>query len=256
MLDFVLQEIGLLNPVFFALAFWACLKFWRTRTSLQTFLFCMGAPLFIGYFLYTIRARVQPNWIAPGILPLFALAAVYWEGKWEAVRNALRPALKWGFAIGLVAVVFMHDTNLTQKAFAFTLPGKMDPLARVRGWSALAKIANEEREKAQLDFIIGGHYGVTSVMTFYTPETRKAPVNNTLIYALATERPVNQYYFWRKYLSRVGDDALFVQREGWALPPELEKQFERIEDLGARDVQYRGRTLHRVHLYACRNLRP
>jgi 4-amino-4-deoxy-L-arabinose transferase-like glycosyltransferase/membrane-associated phospholipid phosphatase len=255
MLDFVLQEFGLLNPVFFVLTFWACLKFWKTRTPLQTFLFCMGAPLFVGYFLYTIRARVQPNWIAPGILPLFALAAIFWEARWTEVRRVLAPTLKWGFGVVLVLIVFLHDTNLTQKAFSFALPAKMDPLARVRGWSAVAKIANEERIKANTDFIIGGHYGVTSLMTFYTPATRKTPVNNHLIYALATDRPVNQYYFWRKYLGRVGDDALFVQREGWSLPPELEKQFERIEDLGVRDAEYRGRTMHQIHLYACRNLR-
>lgn len=255
MLDFVLQEVGLLNPVFFVLTIWACLKFWKGRAPLQTFLFCMGAPLFIGYFLYTIRARVQPNWIAPGILPLFALAAIYWEARWSEVKNGLRPALKWGFGVGLVAVIFLHDTNLTQKAFSFTLPANMDPLARVRGWSSLAKIANDERAKANADFIIGAHYGVTSLMTFYTPAIRKAPADNNLIYALATERPVNQYYFWPKYLGRVGDDALFVLREGWAVPPEVEKQFDRIEDLGVREVQYRGRTLHKIHLYACRNLR-
>jgi 4-amino-4-deoxy-L-arabinose transferase-like glycosyltransferase/membrane-associated phospholipid phosphatase len=255
MLDFVLQEIGLLNPVFFALTIWACLKFWKARTPFQTFLFCMGAPLFVGYFLYTVRARVQPNWIAPAILPLFALAATFWEPRWDEVRRVLRPVLKIGFALGLIAVVFLHDTNLTQKAFSVTLPAKLDPLARVRGWSALAKVANEERVKANLDFIIGGHYGVTSLMTFYTPEARKAAANNTLIYALASDRPVNQFYFWPKYLGRVGDDALFVQREGSAIPAELEKQFERIEDLGVRDAQYRGRTMHQVHLYACRNLR-
>ncbi|HUS37770.1 MAG TPA: glycosyltransferase family 39 protein, partial [Verrucomicrobiae bacterium] len=255
MLDFVLQEIGLLNPVFFVLTIWACFKFWKTRTPLQTFLFCMGAPLFIGYFLYTVRARVQPNWIAPAILPLFALAVMFWEAHWDTVRRALRPALKIGFGLGLVAIVFLHDTNLTQKAFSVSLPGKLDPLARVRGWSALAKMASEERAKANLDFIIGGHYGVTSLMTFYTAETRKAAVDNKLIYALATDRPVNQFYFWPKYVGRVGDDALFVQRAGAALPVELEKQFERVEDLGARDVEYRGRTMHQVHFYACRNLR-
>src|SRR5205823_7943864 len=40
-IDFVLAEVGLLNPVFVGLTIWACLKFWKKRSPLQTFLFCM-----------------------------------------------------------------------------------------------------------------------------------------------------------------------------------------------------------------------
>jgi 4-amino-4-deoxy-L-arabinose transferase-like glycosyltransferase/membrane-associated phospholipid phosphatase len=254
--DFVLAEFGLLNPIFLGLVIWAGLKFWKNRTPLQTFLFCMGAPLFIGYLLYTIRARVQPNWIAPAVLPLFALASTFIEPRWNDLRNIVRPLLKFGFVIGAVIVLFMHDTNLTAKLFSFDMPVKIDPLARVRAWSTLAKIVNEERAKTSTHFIIGAHYGVTSLLTFYTSETRTAPRGNKLIYALATERPVNQFYFWPNYLDRAGEDALFVQREGASLPQELTKQFERIEDLGVHDIIYRGRALHKMHFYAARNLRP
>jgi 4-amino-4-deoxy-L-arabinose transferase-like glycosyltransferase/membrane-associated phospholipid phosphatase len=258
-LDFVLAEIGLLNPILFGLTIWACLKFWKNRTALQTFLFCMGAPLFLGYFVYTIRARVQPNWIAPSILPLFALAATFIEPRWNEFRRVTRPLLKWGFGIGLVVVVFLHDTNLTQRVFSFRLPAKYDPLTRARAWSTMTKVVQDERQKlaapGKAPFIIGAHYGITSLLTFYTPETRKAPANNELIYALATERPVSQFYFWPNYLSRAGEDALFVQRDGAGVPAELEKQFERVEDLGSREIDYHGRVLHTIHLYACRNLR-
>jgi hypothetical protein len=254
-LDFVLAEFGLLNPVFLGLVIWAGLKFWKTRTPLQTFLFCMGAPLFLGYFLYTIRARVQPNWIAPAVLPLFALAAIFIEARWAGINRIVRPLLKWAFVVGFVAVVFLHDTNLTSKILSFDVPAKYDPLARVRAWSTLAKIVQEERAKANAQFVIGSHYGVTSLLTFYSPETHKAPRDNRLLYALATERPVSQFYFWPNYLGRVGEDALFVQREGASAPPELEKQFERIEDLGVREILYRGRAFHKIHFYACRGLR-
>jgi len=258
-LDFVLAEIGLLNPILFGLTIWACLKFWKNRAALQTFLFCMGAPLFLGYFVYTIRARVQPNWIAPSILPLFALAATFIEPRWDELKRVIRPLLKWGFGIGLVAVVFLHDTNLTQRVFSFRLPAKYDPLTRARAWSTMTKVVRDERQKlavpGKTPFIVGAHYGITSLLTFYTPETRKAPADNELVYALATERPISQFYFWRNYLNRVGEDALFVQREGVGVPLELEKQFERIEDLGPREIDYHGRVLHAIHFYACRNLR-
>jgi hypothetical protein len=254
--DFLGAELGLLNPIFVILTIYAIAKLWKNRTPIQTFLLGMGAPLFLGYLAYTIRARVQPNWIAPAILPLFALAAIHWENLWPAVRSWLRPTLRWGFAFGIVLVVFLHDTNLTDKIFGFWLPAKIDPLTRVRAWSTMTKLVQEERQKANADFIIGAHYGITSLLTFYTPEARRVAANNNLIYTVATERPVNQYYFWPNYLARSGQTALLVQRAGGDPAPELRRQFETIEDLGIRHIEYRGRTLHSIQLYACRNLLP
>ena len=66
MQDFVLAELGLLNPIFCVAMIWAAIAFWKRyrKDELLIYLFSMGAPLFVGYFLYTVRSRVQPNWIA------------------------------------------------------------------------------------------------------------------------------------------------------------------------------------------------
>ncbi len=252
--DFIWSELGLLNPVFAILATWATLKFWKNRTPFQTFLFCMGAPLFIGYLLYTFRARVQPNWIAPAILPLFALGATFWEPRWPENRRWLQPTLKFGFALGFIAVIFLHDTNLSEKIISYQLPAKLDPLRRVRAWSPLVALVEDERKKLENSggrqtFIIGAHYGVTSLMRFYNPDSLR-------IFALATEKPHNQYFFWDFYLGRAGQNAIFVQRADAPseIPPELRKQFESIEDLGVRKIEYRGQVFHTVQLYACKNL--
>ena len=79
-LDFLEGEAGLLHPVFFAAAVWAALAFWRQgrKNVLQLFLFSMGAPLFLFYLLVSLRSRVDTNWIAPSVVPLFCLMAVYW----------------------------------------------------------------------------------------------------------------------------------------------------------------------------------
>ena len=206
--------------------------------------------------LYSFRARVQPNWIAPAIIPLFALAATYWEPRWEQWRPRLKPALQFGFALGLVAVVLLHDTNLTTRIVSLELPARMDPLRRVRAWSPLADLVESERKKlaaAQNEpvFIIGAHYGVTSLMRFYNRATPD-------IFALATEKAHNQYFFWPNYLNRTGESAIFVQRADVkaSLPPEIRKQFESVEDLGLKEIKYRGRVFHTVNLYACRNLKP
>jgi len=256
--EFVGAEIGLLNPIFLGLTVWAALRFWKGRSALQTFFFCMGAPLFVGYLLYTLRARVQPNWIAPCILPLFALAATYWEPRWTTLRPRLKPWLVAGFSFGLAIVVFMHDTNLSSKILGFNMPVRFDPLSRLRGWSALGVIVDAERKKyaAEKPFIIGDHYGITSLMTFYMPEARLSAGKDNFVYVVATEKARNQFYFWPNYLSRQGQNALFVARAKMDLPVDLKAQFESIEYLGERSLLYRGREMSSVHLYMCRNLKP
>lgn len=249
LIDFIFQEFGLLNPVFVVLIIWATLRLWKARTPAQTFLLCMGAPLFVGYFLYTLRARVQPNWVAPAILPLFALGATYWEPQWPTVRRWLKPTLQWTFGISLIAVIWMHDTNLTEKVFGFKIPAKFDALRRARGWSELAKVVAEEKEKSGANFVIGGHYGITSLLIFYTPEAHRAASSQNLIYTTATDRPKNQYFFWPNYLERVGESALIVIRSGAEMSPELQRQFATLDDLGERKILYRGREFHTIHLY-------
>ncbi len=68
--DFIYQEFGLLNPVFFVGAIWAMIGFWKFRRErpLWLYFFCMGAPVFLGHFLWSFHSRILPNWIAPSVL--------------------------------------------------------------------------------------------------------------------------------------------------------------------------------------------
>jgi len=93
-LEFTGAEFGLLNPVFLVAALWAMLRFWKLKPNaadsvasqppipdrgLMIYLFCMGGPVFLGHWLYTLHSRVQPNWIAPSVVPMFSLMALYWN---------------------------------------------------------------------------------------------------------------------------------------------------------------------------------
>src|SRR5262249_32188273 len=85
--DFLATVPLLLNPFLFLAMAAAAIGMWRLapgaqtngpphsivpsdggefgRPALMRYLFAMGAPVFVFYLLYTFRARVQPNWIAP-----------------------------------------------------------------------------------------------------------------------------------------------------------------------------------------------
>ena len=74
LLEFTGAELGLLNPVFLVAALWAMAGFWKLKPEraesppgeppvssrgLMIYLFCMGAPVFLGHWLYTLHSQVS-----------------------------------------------------------------------------------------------------------------------------------------------------------------------------------------------------
>ncbi len=262
-IDFIVVEPLLFNPIIFIGIIWAAIAFWKRDKGNQIMVYCfsMGAPLFLFYFLYTFRARVQPNWIAPAILPLLCLGIFYWEKRWREGVRWFKPYLIGGFIAGFLTLLVLHDTNIIGKLSGKHLAGHQDPLRRARGWSELAQTAEKARQELLKEgkpvFIIGGHYGVTGLMSFYLPEARRDVVEMPLVYYRWSEHPENQFYFWPSYREqRKGQNAIYVIREEEAqkIPESLKAQFESVRDLGVFEVAYRGRVFHHVQLIECRNL--
>ena len=261
--DFLVAEAGLLNPAFFVAALWAAVAFWRRgrRSALTVYLFSMGAPVFLFYLALTFRARVLPNWIAVSIVPLFCLAAIFWDARWREGLRAVKVWLLAGLGAGLAAVTVAHETDLFGKITGRPLPPKYDPLTRVRAYKEMARLVGEARAELLAEgkpvFIIGNHYGITSLITFYLPEARTGEPDNPLVYFRSTSRPENQFYFWPGYENRTGQNAVFVQEAHAPQPPpeRIEKEFESVTDLGIHDIKYRDRVFHQVQLFECRGLR-
>ncbi len=266
--DFALAELGLLNPVFFLATIWACVAVWRRHRGdqLLMFLFSMSVPLFLFFFCYTIKSRVQPNWIAPSIVPMFSLAAIYWERR---CREGLPKVGKWlaiGWVLGAVPVVLLHDTNLVQKASGHYLPAKVDPLRRVRAWRSTANIVEAERSRFESEsgkptFIIGGHYGISGLLTFYIDEARRDPKDEPLVYYQSAETPKNQFYFWPTYRTNsamAGMNAIYARKipVDEPAPERLLGEFESVTSLGLTNVLYRGREFRTIQLFECRGLKP
>ncbi len=287
--QFLGAEFGLLNPIYFIGAVVAAVAIWKkqNRRPLNVYLFCMGAPVVVTYFLLSFHTRILENWIAPAVLPWFMLMVIYWQSNWQRVRRFAKPALTIAIVVGFFFVVVAHNTKLIDKLIGRTLPPKFDLLHRVHGWKEMAAIVGDARKKLESEgkptFIIGEHYGFTSQVTFYLPEAKASVTNTPLVYVYLTGHPVNQFYFWPTYTNRVGENAIFFReidreplRKDWLkrwwkkegdlfehtpptsgpLPDGLTKQFESVTDLGIYEVRYADRgVMRRVQLFACRNLR-
>jgi 4-amino-4-deoxy-L-arabinose transferase-like glycosyltransferase len=261
--DFIGAEALLLNPIYFLGAGWASIVFWRrsAQKPLLVFLFSMGAPVFLFYLLLSLHSRVLPNWIAPTVLPLFCLMIVYAEERWRDGNARLKSWLITGLGLGFAAVILAHDTDLIGKFAGRPLPPSSDPLRRVRSWVSTAQVVQEARRRLLTEgkpvFIIGSHYGITSLLTFYLPEAKAAVATEPLVYYQHSPQPVNQYFFWPGYQRRKGENAIFVLPTDNPVPPpdQLQREFAAVQDLGLREIQYHGRVFHRFQLFECRGLR-
>jgi len=283
--EFTGAEAGLLNPVFFIGMIWAAVAFWKRRGEkpLWLFLFCMGAPVFIGHWLYSFHSRVYPNWIAAAVPPLFCLMALFWH---ERLR-AMKPLLCFALVLGIFASVFMYDSDLIGRLAGNKLPGEKDPTHRIRGWRETAALVETEREKLGTNsFIIADHYGTTGLYTFYSPAARAAAESQKpLVYCVDSDTPANQFYFWDEYNYRAhrhGENALYVIRldpspleHGWfwkwlkhepiqygdipppqPAPERIAAEFETVTNLGVREITLRdGRVFQRVQIFGCYNLK-
>lgn len=270
--DFLGTELAVLNPVFFIMMIWAAIAFWRSqrRDARLVYFFSMGAPVFIGYFLQSLHARVLPNWIAPAVLPLFALMLLYWDRR---ESPAARRWLKAGLWFGLVAVVLLHNTNLVRKVAGRPLPVRYDPLHRVRGWHEVARIAGEARRHLETEgrptFIICRHYSYTSQITFYLPEAKAQVRGLPLVYYEEKPEPDNQFYFLPnyRYRQRKGDNAIFLDElerpkkddgpppQPMQPPADLLQQFATVKSLGVFSAGYKGQPIWWFQMWECRDQR-
>jgi 4-amino-4-deoxy-L-arabinose transferase-like glycosyltransferase/membrane-associated phospholipid phosphatase len=287
--EFLGAEAGLLNPFFFIVAVWASFAFWRRyrQNPLLLYFFCMGIPVFALFLAFSIFKRVLPNWIAPAVVPMFCLMAAYFDARWQEGARGFKKWLTPGVALGLFAVVLMHDFNLTSKLVGRALPVPLDAHRRVRAWSETAKQVGQARQEFLAEgkpvFLIGSHYGLAGQLSFYLPEAKSALNTLPLVYFTKKPQPENQFYFWPSYSpAHRGENAIYIrdlpQRKlapGWFLkwlkgrddlyspapppdisvPPELAGQFDSVTPLQILEIDYRGRVYRRLQLFACRNLR-
>jgi len=288
--EFVFSQAALLNPIFFIGMIWAMLGFWKFRREnpLNLYFFCMGAPLFLGYWLFSFHSRVLPNWPVAAIPPLFCLMAVYWNKKIQDGARFVKPFFVFALALGFFVVAFMFDSNLIGKITGQLLPDEKDPSRRVRAWKPTAEVVEAAREKLAAEgrpaFIIADDYSLTAELSFYVSQARTVLKTTPLVYCSESNQPRNQFYFWPQYdylAHRKGDNAIYVTEldpytlePGWfwkwlehqpvnyaahqksaRTPENLSEEFESVTDLGEHEIFYGKRVFRRVHLWACYDLK-
>ena len=270
--DFVLAEFGLWNPVYFVLIVIAVVHYLRRRRTepmdplrrdAMDFCLAMGLPVFLFYLGYTVRARVQPNWVATSILPLLTFGLLWWEHRDRSGDRSGRRWLKVGLAFGLPVCVLLHETNLLTKATGLSLPAHIDPIHRVRGFRDAALAVDARRRELLAEgrrvIVVADHYGWAGILNFYMPSARDPREDAPVVTVHETERPQDQIWFWPefRYSHIKGATVLYLREDdrGAFDPQSFARSFESFEPMGTVDVQYRGRVFYRLETHVFRNQR-
>jgi len=286
-IEFTGGEFGVLNPIFFIGSVWAMIAAWKRRAEkpLWLFLLCMSAPVFLGHWLFSFHSRVQLNWIAAAIPPMFCLMVAYWSESKARFKHWLCA----GLVLGITASVFMYSSDLIGRLAGNKLPGDADPahVHFARGGRETAQLVEQERIKFDPNaFILADHYGITGLLSFYSAPAREAAKSSQpLVYCLDSKEPIDQFPYWDQYnyrKHRRGENALFVihldhykLEHGWIgkwlrhepvtyrdvppprpIPESVADEFESVTNLGVREVKISdGRVFQRVQLFGCYHLK-
>jgi 4-amino-4-deoxy-L-arabinose transferase-like glycosyltransferase len=219
----------------------------RQRDDRWLFLFWGCMPTFSLMLALSLRQKVQANWAAPAYVTSVMAATAYAWYRWEAVHSRMWQRLRLAGAgmvvtLALGMTVALHDPALFVR---LGLQPSADPLARLKGWRALAGAVERLREqRPNAPFVLSDRYQISSELAFYL---RGQPHT----YNVNLGRRLNQYDLWDGLPTLVGHDAVYVQPDSVELPQALQAIFHRCDEGKPVIIEELGRELKRFYLFQC-----
>jgi hypothetical protein len=261
-LEMLGTQLGVLGPVLGVFVVLGVVEAIRQGNRSTTFLLSIGLSFFAVVLFKSITTKIEPNWPAPAYFTLVPLAA-WWlsrrlvsAARWRPVRGFF-----WfhvGF--GLVTMMLIHRTDLTYPLMdaAGVRPRRLDAqIIKMRGNDQLGLEVGRQLQKLGPNaMLIGDHYQVASLMTFYVPGQPRTFCTGPFLKPPEQMR-LSQFDFWPDAdltsPEWIGRDAVFVgslDRAGV-----IAGAFESIELAQEVPITVRGIEVRRVNVYVARGFR-
>lgn len=144
-LEFAGSQFGVFGPVFAATLLVIAAGVLRQPQSIDrrtALLLALSLPTLIVMLCESLLSRAQPNWSAPAYLAATILVVAWLRGRG---RDALVQWSVVGHVALAVAVFGAHDIA---QALHAPLPGRFDPVHRLRGWHTLGEAVSRSMIEA------------------------------------------------------------------------------------------------------------
>ena len=228
----MLFRSGILTPVLYFLLMGlviAVLWCWKRLGDRERFLWIFGGPALLIILFLGVRQRIQPNWPAVFYVSTSILLAGWAAGKWSLDSKLDR--WRWTFKPGLIIAagiaVVIHVAVFALSLGLVSLPG-LDPTARLRGWSQLARDVDAARLELpgghRMTLVTQGHRFMTSELAFYLPDQPRVYLYNSDPQVIRS-----QHDLWETPAAHLGEDALLIiQGDPQSIGQDLTTRFESL----------------------------
>lgn len=233
-LDFIISQIGLLSPIYFALLICALGKLFQRKMNLQL-AFCALFPLaLLAFILLAIFNKIQPNWALYLYPP--GMVLISWFALDFLKRGELW--LKWGTFLSVLMTACALAIPWIQRECLLPIPYKWSPFRQNVGWNHLSQALLDKGYDVNHHFLFADKYQTASLLSFYGPLQKRAYFLNVNL------QRKNQFSYWPGMEeNEVGKDGVFVVIENtqknalsWYEHHYVEKLtpfFEQVTYLGA-----------------------
>lgn len=239
--EFIGSQAALFSPIFFGLLLLALGKLLKLRREKPSALLFCGALTFATLavaIILSVFMKMQGNWgifvypTAAVMLSWYTCENVSWGKKWLISGCCLSVVLT-SFAFALPSL------QLNNKG----IPYRLNPFRHNIGWDNLVEVLSSVGYDPEKDFLFGDKYQMTSILSFYGPQQKRAYFFN-----LQGARK-NQFSYWatpaEEQLGKRGflvivenaprlDSALLELPEAYLR--QLEPYFSHVRYLGAKPL--------------------
>ncbi|HAV61293.1 MAG TPA: hypothetical protein DCY13_02895 [Verrucomicrobiales bacterium] len=230
--EFLASQLGIITPVFYLLLLVlvvAVLWRWKVLGDRERFLWLFGGPALLLILAMGLRQRINPNWPAVFYASTIILMTGWAAGRWslDLKLDRWRRAFPWGLriAVGMAVAVYVAAFLFS---FGYVRAGELDPLARLRGWSRMARDVDAVRrdlpDGGELPLITQGHRYLASELAFYL-------AGHPRVYTFNPEPGTirSQHDLWETPAAHLGRDCLLIlAQKPDQLDPMLTNRFDSV----------------------------
>ncbi len=230
--EYLGAQCGILTPVLFLLLMGLVVAVpwcWKRQDDRERFLWIFGGPALLIILLLGLQQRIQPNWPAVFYASTSILLVGWAAGKWSLDRklDGWRGTFKPGLKIAIGMAVAVHGAVFALSFGMVSLPG-LDPTARLRGWSQLARDVDAARRELPgghaMTLVTQGHRSMTSELAFYLPDHPRVYLYNETPHVIRS-----QHDLWETPAAHLGEDSLIIiQGEPQSIGEDLKTRFESL----------------------------
>jgi 4-amino-4-deoxy-L-arabinose transferase-like glycosyltransferase/membrane-associated phospholipid phosphatase len=215
--EFFGSQLGIITPFLFIIM---GVSLWKLRNQPEgAFLFWFSIPIIAFFLLKSIQGKVQANWALPGYITGIIAFSVYSIKRFYSEGKSMKIFIVTAVLLSVIATSVGHYSSL------LSLPGKMDPTNRIRGWKELGTEVTkiyEGMSAIRPTFIFSDGYQMSSELAFYVK-------GHPVTYCINLGRRMNQYDLWPGFNNLLHYDAIFVRIGDAVLPDQIAHAFEKVE---------------------------